>query len=118
MGESRAGGDPHIHVDAKVARSGAAVRDLTASVFGLAGDLPAHVEAGCGQRVPYAMTSAVPEKVTCLPCREHARVEHLRLADGIEGIGGMPGSVVGAADAGLAARRYRDLAERFSGGEG
>jgi hypothetical protein len=34
------GNDPHIHVESRVVRGGAAVRDMLASTFGLAGDLP------------------------------------------------------------------------------
>ncbi|OEV02572.1 hypothetical protein [Streptomyces nanshensis] len=107
--------DPHIHVETKTAQGGAAVRGLTASVFGLAADAPAQVDSGCGRRVPYAMTSPLPEKVTCLACREHARAEHLRLAESVERLGGMPGSVVGPREARLAAGRHRGLAERFAG---
>ncbi|WP_069871638.1 hypothetical protein [Streptomyces malaysiensis] len=108
------GDDPHIHVESKVVRGVAAVRDMMASTFGLAGDLPSLVDTGCGLRAPYAMTSPRPENVTCLACREHARLEHLRFADEIERIGRMVGSTVGTADARLAAERHRDLAERFS----
>ncbi|KUM90779.1 hypothetical protein OIE43_28515 [Streptomyces pseudovenezuelae] len=114
MGE----GDPHIHVEVKVVRSQAAVRTVLAATFGLAGDLPSTVATGCGLRVPYAMTSPRPDRVTCLACREHARAEHLRLADEIERIGGLPGSPVAAAEARQAAARHRALAERFSSGAG
>ncbi|MFD0852209.1 hypothetical protein ACFQ07_08250, partial [Actinomadura adrarensis] len=69
--------DPHIHVQVDVVGGDAAVRDMLASTFGLAGDLPSVVTTGCGLVVPFAMTSSRPEKVTCLPCREHARDEHL-----------------------------------------
>ncbi|WP_067450242.1 hypothetical protein [Actinomadura macra] len=106
--------DPHIHVEAKVIHRDAAVRDLMASTFGLAGDLPSQVTAGCGLRVPYAMTSPSPGSVTCLACREHARREHLRFAEQVERLSRMPGSVVGFDQAKLAADKHRDLAERFS----
>jgi recombinational DNA repair protein (RecF pathway) len=89
-----------------------------ASTFGLAGDLPSLVTTGCGQRVPYAMTSPHPGSVTCLPCREHARREHLRFADQVERMGRMPGSVVGADLAKQAADRHREIAELFSGKDG
>jgi hypothetical protein len=106
--------DPHIHVNAKVVGGDADVRNVLASTFGLVGDLPEQVTTGCGRRVPYAMTSSAPEKVTCLPCREHARDEHLRLAEWVEKMGRMPGSAIDFDQARLAARKHRDLAEKFS----
>jgi hypothetical protein len=111
-------GDPHIHVEAKVVRGEAAVRTMLAATFGLAGDLPSTVTTGCGLRVPYAMTSPRPDRVTCLACREHARAEHLRFADEIERIGGLPGSPLTSAEARQAAAGHRALAERFSSGSG
>lgn len=109
------GDDPHIHVESKVVRGEAAVRNMLASTFGLAGDLPSRVATGCGVRVPYAMTSPRPDRVTCLACREHARFEHLRFAKEIERLGRLPGSTITAAQAQLIADRHRGLAERFSG---
>lgn len=114
MGE----GDPHIHVEVKVIRSEAAVRTMLAATFGLAGDLPSTVATGCGPRVPYAMTSPRPDRVTCPACREHARAGHLRFAEEIERSGGLPGSSATPADAGRAAERHRALAQRFSDGIG
>ncbi|WP_045747534.1 MULTISPECIES: hypothetical protein [Actinoplanes] len=107
-------GDPHIHVEAHGAGAGAAVRSTLASTFGLVGDLPAEVTAGCGQRVPYAMTAARPEAVTCLACRDHARAQHLRLADQLSGMAEMPGIGFSEGDAVKAAGLHRDLAKRFS----
>ena len=112
------GDDPHIHVEEKAVRGEAAVRNMLASTFGLAGDLPSTVATGCGLRVPYVMTSPRPDRVTCLACREHARTEHLRFADEIERIGTLPGSPVTSAEARQAAARHRALAERFSSGGG
>ncbi|WP_405543345.1 hypothetical protein OG478_17715 [Streptomyces phaeochromogenes] len=109
------GHDPHIHVEAKVGRGDAAVRDVLASTFGLAGDLPSVVDTGCGLRVPYAMTSPRPDRVTCLACREYAAREHLRLAEMVERLGLMPGSTISGTEAKQAAERHRDLAKRFSG---
>ncbi|WP_119730153.1 hypothetical protein [Thermomonospora amylolytica] len=114
MGES----DPHIHVESKVIHGDAAVRNVLAATFGLAGDLPSLVTTGCGLRVPYAMTSPRPDSVTCLACREHARLEHLRFAEQVERLGRMPGSNVGAAQVKQAADRHRDLAEKFSDAPG
>ncbi|GAA2420561.1 hypothetical protein GCM10010191_34770 [Actinomadura vinacea] len=108
------GGDgPHIHVQSKVADYDADVRNVLASTFGLVGDRPSIVTTGCGQRVLYAMTSPRPEIVTCLACREHARLEHLCFAEQVERLGGMPGSTISIAQAKLAADRHRDLAETF-----
>lgn len=110
------GVDPHIHVEQGVTRGDARVRNLLAGTFGLAGDLPETAVTGCGRRVPYAMTSARPESVTCLACREHGRTEHLRLAEQIERLGSMPGAVVTGAQAGQVAEHHRDLARRFADG--
>ncbi|WP_314175562.1 hypothetical protein [Streptomyces winkii] len=112
------GSDPHIHVESKVVHGDAAARNMLASTFGLAGDLPSAVTTGCGLRVPYAMTSPRPDSVTCLACREHAHTEHLRLAGEVERLGGMPGSVISPAQAKLAADRHRDLARSFSEPQG
>jgi hypothetical protein len=106
--------DPHIHVEQRVASSGAGVRDLLASTFGLVADAPSEVTAGCGQRVPYAMTSQRPESVTCLACREHAGREHLRLAEQVEALSRMAGAQLTAEDAAKVVAHHRDLARRFS----
>jgi hypothetical protein len=99
-------GDPHIHVEVNLNRDTAA-RKMLASTFGLAADLPTTVTTGCGERVPLAMTSPRPERVTCLPCREHAARWHTRAANRPDERGGM---------AGLAVRthQHRDLARRFA----
>ncbi|MGW0842472.1 hypothetical protein ACWD26_20370 [Streptomyces sp. NPDC002787] len=112
------GNDPHIHVASKVVHDDAAVRTMVASTFGLAGDLPSLVTTGCGVRVPYAMTSPRPDRVTCLACREHARREHLRFAEQVEHLSRMPGSTISPARGKLAADRHRDLAQAFSDAEG
>jgi hypothetical protein len=99
--------DPHIHVDVKL-HADVAVREVTAATFGLVGDLPSRATTGCGQDVPYAMTSAEPRTVTCLPCREYARRRYLELADSVERFG--------LTDPGLgssAATAYRKLAGGF-----
>lgn len=112
------GNDPHIHVESKVVRGDAAVRNTVASTFGLVGDLPSLVTTGCRLRVPYAMTSPRPDRVTCLACREHASREHLRFAEEVERLSRMPGSTIGPAQGKLAADRHRNLAQRFFGAEG
>jgi hypothetical protein len=107
--------DPHIHVEAKVVRGSAALRDMMASTFGLVADLPSRVSTGCGLKVPFMMTSSRPGDVTCLACREHAHDEHLRFADMVERLGRMPGSTISAAQAKSAAEHHRDLARKFHG---
>ncbi|MFH8442105.1 hypothetical protein ACH4D3_12835 [Streptomyces sp. NPDC018026] len=109
--------DPHIHVESQIPADDAAVRNVLASAFGLAADLPGAVTTGCGLRVPYAMTSARPDRVTCLACREHARRELLRFADEVEHLSRMPGSAIGPDRAKLAADSRRDLARQFSDAE-
>jgi hypothetical protein len=107
--------DPHIHVEQQVLHADAAVRGMLAATFGLAGDLPTEVTTGCGRRAPYAMTSARPESVTCLPCREHAHRQHLRYAEQAERLTGMPGLQISPTQASAAAERHRELARRFAG---
>jgi hypothetical protein len=53
----------------------AALRDVLTSVTGLGADLPKTVGTGCGRRRPIAMTSMIPERITCLACREYAAGE-------------------------------------------
>jgi len=109
--------DPHIHVGADL-NADAATRDLLASTFGLAGDLPSVVTTGCGQRVPRAMTSPLPERVTCLACREHAHRQHLRYAEQVERLADTPGLNVTREQARHAAAEYRALAAQFSDPDG
>jgi hypothetical protein len=106
--------DPYVHVDVKF-RSDVAGRDVLASTFGLAADLPTTVTTGCDLRVPLAMTSMRPESVTCLACREFAHGQYLRLADQVEGFSRMPEVAIAPEQASRAATQYRDLARRFAG---
>jgi hypothetical protein len=109
--------DPHIHVEQNVLAAGPSVRNLMSSMLGRAPDAPSVVTAGCGARVPYAMTSARPESVTCLACRLHAGREYLRFANQIERLGPLPGMTPTSDQMANAAERLRDLAKRFSGQE-
>jgi hypothetical protein len=105
--------DPHIHVGENL-NADAMSRNMIASTFGLISDLPGVVTTGCGLRVPRAMTSPLPERVTCLACREHARRLHLGYAEQAERLGDMPGIDIGREQARLAAEAHRGLAEKFS----
>jgi len=105
--------DPHIHVDVKLGGDVTA-RTILASTFGLAADLPATVTTGCDLRVPLAMASTHPESVTCLACREFAHRRHLDLANQVERLGHLPGSVITPTEASGAAIWHRDLADRFA----
>lgn len=87
------------------------------SMLGRVTDAPSVVTTGCGIQVPYAMTSARPESVTCLACREHAHREYLRFADQFERLGQagwMPGMNITSDQMAEAVERLRDLAKRFS----
>ncbi|MGW4031829.1 hypothetical protein ACWEFL_21375 [Streptomyces sp. NPDC004838] len=106
--------DPHIHVEQKVVRAGSDVRNLIASTLDRVPDAPSVVTTGCGHQVPYAMTSARPESVTCLACREHAHREYLRFADQVERLSLMPGATITGDQAATAVAGLRDLAQRFS----
>jgi len=46
-----------VHVEWAVPNTSAGTRSVTASVFGLVGDAPRTVRAGCGAQVPYAATA-------------------------------------------------------------
>ncbi|MDG4795685.1 hypothetical protein [Micromonospora sp. WMMD1082] len=107
--------NPHIHVEQNVVRAGADVRNAMTLLFG-ATDAPGVVITGCGLEVAYAMTSARPDSVTCLPCLEHACREHRRFADQVERMSRMPGVNINITDdqAAEAAKRHRDLARKFS----
>lgn len=78
--------DPHIHVEKTVTPGfgNAAMRDLIVRATGLAPSLPKTVGTGCGRRRPFAMTTLIPERVTCLPCREYAREAHRNAAETAE----------------------------------
>ncbi len=118
--------DPHIHVE-KMPVPGlgnAAMRDLIAGTLGIAPDLPKTIGTGCGRRRPIAMTSTVPEHVTCLACREHARNERIQWAEMAESLLGiLADDPAFAATAGVTsealaaqAREHRELADRFGTG--
>jgi hypothetical protein len=115
--------DPHIHVE-KTPVPGfghAAMRALITEATGLVPDLPKTVGTGCGRRRPIAMTSVVPEKVTCLPCRDYARAEYLTWAAMAQVTAELaesePRVAVAAkatpADLRAEERTYRSLAARF-----
>jgi hypothetical protein len=109
--------DPHIHVE-QTLPTRADTRNRLASTFGLAADLPTSVTAGCGIVVVYAMTSAEPESVTCLACREHAHREHLRLADLMDRLGRMPGTTLDSGSVAQAVDGHRAVARQFAGRPG
>lgn len=102
-----------IHIDTKL-RADLAVREMLAATFRLAADAPATVTTGCGQQVALAMTSGSPAAVTCPVCRAYAQREHLRLADQVEELGLMPGSVIATHDVTMAAAKHRELAAKFA----
>jgi hypothetical protein len=80
--------DPHIHVE-KTPTPGfgqAQMRALITKATGLAVSATKTVGTGCGKRRPYAMTSAMPERVTCLACREWARAEQIKCAEMAEAL--------------------------------
>jgi hypothetical protein len=115
--------DPHIHVE-KVPMPGfghVATRALITQAIGLVPDLPKTVGTGCGRRRPIAMTSTVPENVTCLACRDYAREEYLTWAAiahaAAQAAEEEPRAAAAAkvtpADLRAEERTYRSLAARF-----
>jgi hypothetical protein len=115
--------DPHIHAE-RTPMPGfghAATRALIVQATGLVPDLPKTVGTGCGVRRPLAMTSTVPERITCLACRDWARVEYLTWAAmaqvSAELAEAEPSAAVAAqatpGDLRAEERTYRQLAARF-----
>ena len=102
--------NPHIHVERNLNRN-ATTRGMLARTFGLVADSPPTVTTGCGLQVAYAMTSARPESVTCLPCREHAARWHRAHADDMNrlGLAGVHGL-----DAAAVAKHHHEQARRFA----
>lgn len=97
------------------------MRALITEATGLVPDLPKTVGTGCGVRRPITMTSTVPEKVTCLACRDWAREQYLTWAGmahaGAEIAEAEPRSALAAKitpdDLRAEERTYRELAARF-----
>jgi hypothetical protein len=115
--------DPHIHAE-KTPMPGfghAAIRAIITEAIGMAPSLPKTVGTGCGARRPLAMTSTVPEKVTCLACRDWAREEYLTWAGMAHAAAELaeaePRSAIAAKatpdDLRAEERTYRQLAARF-----
>jgi len=78
--------DPHIHVEKDLLFTHADIRRVISDATGLAVDAPKTVTTGCSRRRPYAITSTVPEKVTCLACREHAAAVYRQEAESAESL--------------------------------
>jgi hypothetical protein len=115
--------DPHIHAE-KTPMPGfghASLRAIITEATGLVPDLPKTVSTGCGVRRPIAMTSARPEAITCLACRDWARAEYLTWAGmaraAAELAEAMPRAAIAAkttpAELLDEERTYRALAARF-----
>jgi hypothetical protein len=105
--------DPHVHAEAHVV--GVAQRRARLSrAIGRAVSIPTTVPTGCGQRRPLAATSPIPERVTCLPCRDHARRAHDAFATALESVPAPPvADPAVVAHTAAEVRRHRDLARRF-----
>jgi hypothetical protein len=65
--------DPHIHVEKDVFFPQAMVQKVVSETTGIVVPLPKTITTGCGRRRPFGKTSATPDMVTCLACREYAR---------------------------------------------
>ena len=102
----------HIHVEKNLNRN-AAARGMLAATFGLIADSPTTVTTGCGLTVAYAMTSAQPEKVTCLPCRDHAVRWHRAAAADMGRLA--PGEGFTSRDLHAVAMHHHEQARRFGG---
>jgi hypothetical protein len=104
--------DPHIHVGSEL-NLDAAARNIVASAFGMAADLPSVVTTRCGLRVPREDTSSQPAEVTCLSCREYAHRKLLHHAEQIESLGPMPGTNITVAEIREAAHAAHEVASRW-----
>ena len=79
--------DPHVHVEKTLLGMGQIeMSDFIARSIGLAPDLPKTCGTGCGKRRQLANTSKVPEKVTCLACREWAAEREIEMAGSAEAL--------------------------------
>jgi len=106
--------DPHVHAELNVV-SVAQLRSRLTQVVGRAVSIPTSITTGCGQRRPLAATSHIPERVTCLPCREHARRAHDARATALENLAALAVLEHDHASHLVAeARRHRELAHRYS----
>jgi hypothetical protein len=86
--------DPHIHAEKTLLPGfgNAQMRDFIARATGMACDLPKTAGTGCRVRRPIVMTSTVPERVTCLPCREWAAAQLRGEIASAEALLGLPDS--------------------------
>jgi len=106
--------DPHVHAQSLLTDRGR-IRAALTRALGRAPTLPATVTTGCRQRRPIAMTSVLPERVTCLACRESARGAHLRAARALEDLTTLPTtSAELIQETRRRALEHRDLARRLS----
>jgi hypothetical protein len=79
--------DPLVHVERTLLGMGQIeMTDLIARAIGLAPDLPKTCGTGCGRRRQLSDTSTVPEKVTCLTCREWAAEREIEMAGSAEAL--------------------------------
>jgi hypothetical protein len=105
--------DPHVHAQGTLMDRGR-MRAVLTQVLGRAPTLPATVTTACRQRRPVAMTSVLPERVTCLACREAARKAHLHAAEALEDLATLPtASSEHIQDTRRRALEHRDLARRL-----
>jgi hypothetical protein len=106
--------DPHVHARSALTDPGR-IRAALTRALGRAPTLPATVTTACRQRRPLAMTSVLPERVTCLACRESAREAHLRAARALEALTSLPTtSAEHVEETRRRALEHRDLARRLS----
>lgn len=97
----------------------AEMRDFIAGAIGLACDLPKTCGTWCGKRRQLSQTSKVPEKVTCLPCREAAAADQKFWLEAGESLLSYPLSVTHMTPAKAdelrqQVDRHRDLYRRYS----
>ncbi|MGW3204731.1 hypothetical protein [Streptomyces sp. NPDC001135] len=93
------------------------MRQVLAAPSGPVGPLSAGATTGCRPRPPRAFVPRLPERVTCLPCRERTRDRHRRPADRLDRPAGAPGPTGGGGRAQRAAARRRDPVRHFAAPE-
>jgi hypothetical protein len=105
--------DPHVHAEGGIVDRGR-IRAVLTQVLGRVPVLPTTVTTACRERRPIAMTSVIPERVTCLVCRQSARESHLHAARALESMATLPAT--GSDHVQQLRQRaleHRDLARRF-----
>jgi hypothetical protein len=107
--------DPHVHVEHAGDLGFTTQRRVIVAALGVAPSAPRTVRTGCDRRRPLAMTSTVPESVTCLACRQFAAGCHREWAELGRAALSLPDSAtIDRRELAASVARHDDLAARFA----